>query len=389
MHLSTDQRWEEFRRQMPSTARWANFDHAAVAPLSAPARDAIAQWLTECTEEGGSAWPHWERRLKDARKKAAAMVGASEDEIGLVRSTTEGVTIAAEGFPWKQGDNVVLPDDEFPSNQYPWLNLQSRGVEVRRVPVDGGRLDLNRLEAACDARTRIVSLSWVGFLSGWRTDLNAAAEMAHRRGALLFVDSIQAMGAFPLDVRTTPIDFFAADGHKWMLGPEGAGLVYIRREHLAKLRPFNVGWNSVAHNLGFNHIEFKLKESAERYEGGSPNSVGFAGLGASLDLLMKVGIEAIGQRLIEITNVCCRRLQEIGAVIASVRDKPEHCSGIVSFEFPGHDSMALKRHLLTEHVATSQRAGKLRISPHAYVNDEDIQRLVDALSEGKQVCRSK
>ena len=186
MPLSTDQRWENFRRQMPITSRWAIFDHAAVAPLTAPARDAIAQWLTEATEEGGSAWARWERRMQDARKSAAAMVGAEPEEIGLIRSTTEGITLVAEGYPWQAGENVVLPADEFPSNQYPWLNLESRGVEVRRVPVEGGRLDLNRLEAACDERTRIVSLSWVGFLSGWRTDLNAAAEMAHRRGALLF-----------------------------------------------------------------------------------------------------------------------------------------------------------------------------------------------------------
>src|SRR5262249_54957334 len=150
-------------------------------------------------------------------------------------------------FPWKEGDNVVIPTDEFPTNQYPWMNLASRGVECRRVPMIDGRIDLNRLESACDDRTRIVSLSWVGFLSGWRADLAAAAAIAHSRGALLFADVIQGMGAFPLDVRATDIDFFAADGHKWMLGPEGAGFAYIRREHLTKLRPFGLSWNSVVH----------------------------------------------------------------------------------------------------------------------------------------------
>jgi selenocysteine lyase/cysteine desulfurase len=389
MPLSTDQRWETFRLQMPVTSRRAVFDHAAVAPLPAAARDAIAQWLTEATEEGGSAWARWERRMQEARTTAAAMVGAEPEEIGLIRSTTEGITMVAEGFPWREGENVVLPADEFPSNQYPWLNLESRGVEVRRVPVEGGRLDLNRLEAACDGRTRIVSLSWVGFLSGWRTDLNAAAEMAHRRGALLLVDAIQAVGAFPLDVRQTPIDFFAADGHKWMLGPEGAGLLFIRREHLARLRPLGVGWSSMVHGDDFTHIEYRLKTSADRYEGGSPNSAGFAGLGASLKLLTGLGIDNIGRRVLEITDECCRRLQELGAVFFTSRDRPEHSSGIVTFEFPGHDSLALKRHCSTKQVWLSQRSGKLRISPHAYANDGDIGRLIDALAEGKQVCRSK
>ncbi len=389
MPLSTDQRWETFRRQMPITSRWAVFDHAAVAPITAPARDAIAQWLTEATEEGGTAWARWERRMQDARKSAAAMVGAEPEEIGLIRSTTEGITLVAEGYPWQVGENVVVPADEFPSNQYPWLNLESRGVEVRRVPVEGGRLDLNRLEAACDKRTRIVSLSWVGFLSGWRTDLNAAAAMVHRRGALLFVDAIQAVGAFPLDVRQTPIDFFAADGHKWMLGPEGAGLLFIRREHLPKLRPIGMGWSSMVGGGDFTHIEFRVKPSADRYEGGSPNSVGFAGLGASLNLLTGLGIDQIGRRILEITDECCRRLQEIGAVIFSSRDRPKQCSGIVTFEFPGHDSFALKRHCATKQVSLSQRSDKLRISPHAYADDSDINRLIDALAEGKQVCRSK
>jgi selenocysteine lyase/cysteine desulfurase len=153
--------------------------------------------------------------------------------------------LVAEGFPWQSGDNVVVPADEFPTNQYPWMNLASRGVETRQVPVEGGRIDLNRLEAACDTHTRIVALSWVGFLSGWRTDLKAAAEMAHRRGALLFVDAIQGLGAFPIDVQTTGIDFLAAGAQKWLLGPEGVGLFYLRRDHLPTLRPLGVGAHSV------------------------------------------------------------------------------------------------------------------------------------------------
>src|SRR5215471_18215999 len=193
--LPANPRWTELRSQMPIAGKWAYFDHAAVSPLAGPARDAIARWLTEASDEGGPAWPRWDRKLDEARATAAKVVNADPDEIGLVRSTTEGVTIVAEGFPWKEGDNVVIPTDEFPTNQYPWMNLASRGVETRRVPMTGGQIDLNKLEATCDSRTRIVSLSWVGFLSGWRADLAAAAEMAHRRGALLFADVIQGMGA--------------------------------------------------------------------------------------------------------------------------------------------------------------------------------------------------
>ncbi len=387
MGLSAADRWTRFRGQMPVTAKWAYFDHAAVAPLTAGANEAIRKWLQEATEEGGPAWGRWDRRMQEVRATAAKMVWATPEEIALVRSTTEGVSLVAEGYPWREGDNVVIPTDEFPTNQYPWLNLGTRGVETRRVPTENGRLDLNRLEAACDERTRIVALSWVGFLSGWRTDLRAAAEMAHRRGALLMVDAIQGMGVFPLDVRDTQIDFFSADGHKWMLGPEGAGFFYIRREHLAKLRPIGVGWNSVVHQSDYTHIELQLKDTATRYEGGAPNCVGFIGLGASVDLLMETGIDAIGKRLWEITQLCCRRLEGIGAKIVSPRDAEANCSGIVTFEFPGSDSLALRKFAYTRHVALAHRAGRLRISPHAYLDDGDIDRLIGALDEGQKICR--
>jgi cysteine desulfurase / selenocysteine lyase len=386
MSLTAHPRWDLFRSQMPIAGRWAYFDHAAISPLPGPTRDAIAHWLTEAAEQGGPAWPRWDHRLNEVHSIAAALVGASPDEIGLARSTTDSVTIVAEGFPWRAGENVVLPTDEFPTNQYPWLNLESRGVEVRRIAMEG-HVDLNRLEAACDDRTRLVAMSWVGFLSGWRSDLTAAVEMAHRRGALLFVDAIQGLGAFPLDVAKTGIDFFASGGQKWLMGPEGTGLVYVRREHLPRLRPIGVGWNSVVQRGDYTHIELNLKNATSRYEGGGPNSVGFIGLAASLELLSSLGSDAIGKRILEINELCCQRLQEIGARIISPREPQERLSGIVTFEFPECDSLALRKHCYSKNVVLAFRAGRLRISPHAYVNEDDIQWMIDALEDGKKHCR--
>jgi selenocysteine lyase/cysteine desulfurase len=386
MTLSNDQRWLEFRRQMPIAGRWAYFDHAAISPLPAPTRDAIAHWLAEAAEQGGTAWGHWDRRVHEVRLQAAQLVGAAPEEIALVRSTTEGVTLVAEGFPWQAGDNLVVPADEFPTNQYPWMNLASRGVETRRVPTEHGRIDLNRLESACDSRTRMVALSWVGFLSGWRTDLATAAEMAHRSGALLFVDAIQGLGAFPLDVRQTGIDFFAAGGQKWLLGPEGVGLFYIRRDHLPLLRPLGIGAHSVLQGNDYTCIELSLKQTAARYEGGGANMAGLIALGASLDLLAATGLSAISQRILEITDLCCRRLEELGAIIVSPRSDPKHNSGIVTFELPGCDPLAVRKHGYTRKVALAQRAGKLRISPHAYIDEEDINQLIETLREAQQLC---
>jgi len=375
---SVQRDWASFRRQMPVVEHWAYLDHAAVSPLPAPAQRAIQEWADEAARAGDTAWQGWNRRAEGLRAMFATLLHAAEEEIALVRNTTEGVTLVAEGFPWKPGDNVVLPADEFPTNQYPWLNLATRGVEVRRIPPVEGRVDLGRVAEACDARTRILSVSWVSYWNGWRNDLDAWAELAHRHGALLFVDAIQALGVIPLDVRRTPIDFLAADGHKWLLGPEGAGVLFIRREHLDRLRPLGVGWNSVRHAHDYQRIELDLKPTAGRYEGGSRNLAGLLGLEASVRLLCSYGPEALFARIVEVTEEACQRLRGLGAVIRSDRT-PEHRSGIVLLDMPGRDPQALRRRCLERGVVLSCRAGGLRISPHAYNDSSDLQRLIEAL----------
>jgi cysteine desulfurase/selenocysteine lyase len=209
------------------------------------------------------------------------------------------------------------------------------------------------------------------------------SEIAHACGALLFVDAIQGLGAFPLDVNEMGIDFLAADGHKWMLGPEGAGIAYIRREHLDRLRPTGVGWHSVVQS-DFMQIELNFKPAAARFEGGTQNSAGLIALGASVNLLLDLGMDSVAASILDFTDRACERLTEIGAKVVSDR-RPDHRggqqrSGIVSFEWPGHDPMAVKRHAVRQNVVFGCRAGRLRISPHAYNNEEDLDRLVDALT---------
>ncbi len=374
------QTWDDLRRAMPVARKWAYFDHAAVAPLSEPARAAMDAWGQNMADNGDTDWLHWAAQLEVVRRRGAGMIGADPDEIALIRNTTEGINLVAEGFPWREGDNIVTLADEFPSNQYPWMNLASRGVECRRVPTIDGRVELSAIEQACDARTRIVALSWVNFAHGWRNDLDALAQLAHHRGAYLFVDAIQGLGVLPLDVRRTPIDFLSADGHKWMLGPEGAGLFYLRREHLDLLRPVGLGWNSVRQGNDYTRIELNVKPTAARYEGGSYNMAGFLGLGASLELLVALGTAAIGERLLAVTDEACQRLREFGATIHSHREQVR-ASGIVAFELPGKNSLAVKKQLLAHHVVTGCRAGRVRISPHAYTNDEDLDRLISALAK--------
>ncbi|MCC6127317.1 MAG: aminotransferase class V-fold PLP-dependent enzyme [Pirellulales bacterium] len=372
--------WAEFRRQMPVTRQWSYLDHAAVAPLTEGAMMALSQWAEDAAMNGSANYPSWNRQIAELRQLSARLIAADPVEIAFIENTTAGINFVAEGFPWQPGDNIVTRADEFPANQYPWLHLADRGVETRRLPCDGGRLDLDRLAEAIDHRTRIVSLSWVAYSSGWRHELDDIVKLVHDRGALFFLDAIQGLGVFPLDVRKTPVDFLAADGHKWLLGPEGAGVFYLRREHLNRLRPVGVGWNSVKNEHDFHVISYDLKETAERYEGGSQNVAGLLALRASLELLARYPAEALARRVLEITDYACRRLTEIGANVLSDR-RESHKSGIVSFELPGRDPIAIRRRCFDEKVILSCRAGRLRISPHAYNDESDIERLIAVMKD--------
>jgi selenocysteine lyase/cysteine desulfurase len=370
---------------MPITEKYAYFDHAAVAPLPKPTHDAIQAWLQTATFDGDTQWPLWERRVEQLRQVAARLVNADQDEIGLINNTTTGISHVAEGLDWHAGDNVIVPDNEFPSNLYPWLNLQTRGVEVRKVEMPEGTLSLDRLAAACDQRTRLISLSWVGYANGYRLDPAAAARMAHDHNALLFLDAIQGLGVFPLDVKATDIDFFAADGHKWMLGPEGAGLLYIKRAILPQLRPLCVGWNSVVQRTNFSDHDFRIRPEVARYEGGSQNICGMHGLAASLELLTTQGLgpqrSVIAESVLRLTSELLQRLDQIGAIIHSPRDEKTR-SGIVSFELPGRDPAQVRSRLLQEQIVLSVRHGWLRVAAHGYNNNADIEKLIGEL-EGK------
>ena len=335
--------WAERMRQgMPSSDRWAYLDHAAVAPLPTVAADAMRDWVDDLALNGATGWSHWRDRVEKLRRTAESLMGTDERQIAVIRNTTEGVNLVAEGLDWHPGDNLVVPACEFPSNLYAWQHLADRDVEVRVLPVDLDHVSYDAIEAACDEHTRLVAISWIGFRTGFRIDPGRVAEIAHRHGAWLFVDAIQGLGAFPLDVEAMGIDALAADGHKWLLGPEGAGVFYIRPPLMDRLRPLGLGWNSVRHAGDFSNTDLDLKPHAGRYEGGTYNMAGIAGLEASLGWLDGMGFERIGSNILEITDHLCEKLSVIGARLSSNRT-PEHSSGIVSFEMPGQSPRELMR----------------------------------------------
>ena len=375
-----------FRSDMPVSRNYTYLDHAAVAPLSLPAQEAITELAAQAATAGDIHWPKWAAQVEELRGQVSSLIDCETDEIALISNTTTGINFVAQGFPWKSGDNVITVANEFPSNLYPWMQLQSEGVEVRTFDPMDQRVGVDDLLNLCDEKTRMIAVSWVSYASGWRIDLEGLVSAAHERGIYIFLDAIQGLGVFPLSLQKIPVDFLSADGHKWLLGPEGAGLFYVKKEHLNLLRPMNVGWNSVVNPYAFDQIDLTYRDAASRYEGGSQNMQGMAGLAGSIRLLMKAGLNhedsEIATHVLHLNGVATEGLNRLGASIISPMDEEPHRSGILTFQFTGANHEELRNHCLRAKVVLSCRGGGLRISPHGYNQESDMEKLLDTLKDG-------
>lgn len=377
--------WRWWRSQMPIAEKWAYFDHAAVAPLPAPAAHAIRQFADEASQMGDLLWPQWAEENERLRDDFAGLMHCDRDEIALVPNTTFGINLVAEGIRWQPGDNIVIPAGEFPSNLFPWQNQQRHGVELRIVPradEQTGQIDPAAILAAVDSRTRIVAASWVGYASGFRLELEQLVTEVHRAGALFFLDAIQGLGVFPLDLCRIPVDFLAADGHKWLLGPEGAGVAMIRKQHLDQLQCVPVGWNSVRTAHQFGQPQWDLKPNASRFEVGTQNMVGMRALRQSLVIFLAVieehGAAAIAERVLGLAERLDAELRRVGATTSVSADK-NHRSGIVTFSLPDVPANRFRQYAAERQVAVSCRGIGVRASIHAYNDDSDIARLIDVV----------
>jgi selenocysteine lyase/cysteine desulfurase len=367
--------WQRFREHFPVTGHWAFLDHAAVAAPPRPCAQALIDWANDKSVNGISSYTPWAQRVEETRRRAGTLLNCDPVDICFVGSTTHGIGIVAEGFPWKSGDNVVIVHEEYPSNQYPWMNQRDRGVEARAVPSRGNRVDIADIRDAMDSRTRVLAISSVEYASGFRTDLVALGELCRKRGVFFFVDAIQSLGVFPLDLQQTPIDGLAADGHKWLLGPEGAGIAFVRREWVDRLHATGVGWNSVVNPHDFSAIDFRMKPHAGRWEGGTVNSGAIAGMGESLQLLLEAGTANVRDRVLQLTGYLCDRVRSAGCEVFSSRTPGEE-SGIVSLLTPNREPKTLLKKCKAAGIIVNVRGGRLRVSPHAYNTIEEIDRFV-------------
>ncbi len=372
--------WERTRSFFPVAAEVAYLNHAGVAPISTRVEEAFRRYLALATARGALDYAEdYDAEIERVRARAALLLGASADEIAFAKNTTEGLGLVATGLDWRPGDQVVSCDLEYPSNVYPWWSLRSRGVETLMLRGREGRLPIEAVEDALRSpRARLVALSSVEFGSGARNDLERLGRLCQERGALFCVDAIQSLGCLPLDVGRCGIDFLAADGHKWLLGPEGCGIFYCARRVIDRLQPRIVGWRSVARDRDFDTYQTELKPTAGRFEEGTPNTAGIFGLGAAIDLALELGIERIAARVLGLSARLAAELAERGAQLLSPQEDALR-SGIVSFRWRDEEPARTAARLRAAQVFVVARRGGVRASPHYYNHEGDLQRLLAAL----------
>ncbi len=316
--------------QFPVTRECVYLNHAGVGPLSRRATARMAEMAGNTSRAGDRLWQERMDEVDRVRGLAARLLGARETrEVAFVENTSTALSLVAEGLDWRSGDNVVGAALEFPSNVYPWMGLASRGVEYRRAEERDGRIDPEEILSLIDGRTRMLALSWVQYASGFRSDLARLGAACRERGILFVVDVIQGLGALALDVEAAYVDVAAASAHKWLLGPEGIGLLYISDRVVGRLRPVRSGWRSVRDPFQWTDYDLTWSEGARRFESGTLNVYGIAALGGSLEVLLEVGAAEIEPRVLALTDLAARGLAELGLQVVSSRRKGE-TSGIVT-----------------------------------------------------------
>lgn len=353
-------------------------NHAAAGILPASTR-ALLHEFVDAHATGGIArlWPY-EERMPACRDRVAAFIGAERGTIATMRNTGDGANVIARGFPWKAGDEVILPDNEFPANAQPWLPVRNLGVKVRFVETQRGRLTPDVLREMMTPQTKVVTVSWVSFADGYRHDLEALARVAHERGAMFCVDAIQGLGAFPVDVRACGIDALYCGGAKWLMALQGVSFLYVAPEWLERLALALPGWRSVANMWDFLQYDQPPAPDATRFEGGTPNFIGVLSLAESMNVLHDAGTAGIAQHVLGLTDRLCDGLAALGAEVASIRSASES-SGIVTFK-TDTDPVALGKALQAGGIVTTYRASGIRVAPHGYNTAEDIDALLEAVS---------
>lgn len=352
-------------------------NHAAVAPWPRRTGEAVAAFAAENVNFGAQHYGRWAQQEERLRQQCTELViGAKAHEIAFAKNTSEALSFVAHGFPWQAGDNVVIANEEFPSNRVVWQALRRDGVEVRQVAIDHVDPEA-QLIAACDRNTKLLSVSTVQYASGLRMDLARLGTHCHRSGIAFCIDAIQGLGVFAHDVEALHADFLMADGHKWLLAPEGLAIFYCRESWLERLRLHEHGWHMVENRNDFDGA-WQPAKSARRFECGSPNRLGVHALTASLSLILEIGVREIETRVLARSERLFTAIQRHPELTLLGSDRPGRYAGIVTFKHARREAQTIVEELKQRGIICIARGGGVRFSPHCHTDIERLERAVDA-----------
>jgi selenocysteine lyase/cysteine desulfurase len=364
---------DAIRALFPVCERSVFLNNAAESPLNLRVRERLQEYLILAAEE-----PHKKPAVRQAVRSAlSGILGGDPHDYALVTSTGVGIGLAASGFDWKPGENVVLPADEHWNNTFPWLALRDRGVECRLVPVDGNqRVDPDAIASSMDGNTRMLATTAVRFNTGFRADLKKLSSMAHERGALFIVDGIQAAGVCPMDVVEDGIDVLACAGFKWLLGMPGTGFLYANERARDRIRPTLPGMYAAAHDTRALHYH----ADARRFETGTLAYALFHAWTAGLEILREVGVHRIHQRVLQLTDGILEGLRDRGIEVVSPVDRIEERSAILSFCMGTEEAnRGLRERLMDRGIQVALRDGRIRVSPSFFNTRDEIGRFLREL----------
>jgi len=371
--------------EFPQSSTNLYLNHAAVAPWPKRTQLAVQQFAEENVTVGASNYPKWMVVERKLRAQLAEIINApSAHDIALLKNTSEGLSIIAYGLDWKQGDNLVISNHEFPSNRIVWESLRDKGVEVRVANLD---VDFNKtlpeqaIIEKIDGRTRLVSISSVQYASGLSLDLKIIGQHCKEHEVIFCVDAIQSIGALEFDCQAIHADAVIADGHKWMLGPEGLALFYCSPTLREKLTLNQFGWHMIEHQGDYIRQDWEIAKSSRRFECGSPNMLGIHALSASLSLLLEVGMDSVESRLRKNVQTLLNGLKCINNLTFHSPIQTDFRAGIVTFSISGIDNATLLKGLFEKEVICASRGGGIRFSPHFYTPEDKLLKAIDIVYE--------
>lgn len=354
-------------------------NHAAVSPWPMRSADAVYEFAKQNLTQGSLFYPQWLETEALLREQLRQLLNAPYTaDIALVKNTSEALSFVAYGLEWQHGENIVISNQEFPSNRIVWESLASQGVEVRQADLASAKTPEDALFALIDTNTRLIAISSVQYASGLRMDLERIGSFCHERGILFCVDTIQSLGALPFDVQACHADFVAADGHKWMLGPEGLGVFYCRAELRDRLKLTQFGWHMVEDVGDYDRQDWEPAKSARRFECGSPNMLTIHALSASLSLLLETSIDRVAAQIRDNSRHLLEELARHGYALATPLYESRH-AGIVSFRHPRYESSQLFDYLRDNGVFCALRNGNIRFSPHFHTPRQQLDYCLELL----------